>query len=257
MNRIAFLSFVVFSLSAVSCSREYIKKVLKDNPEIIAEVIEENPKLIIDALNKASMKFRQEQIKAAQEQREKEMEDAFANPKKPEVAKGRAIFGSSDAPITIVEYSDFRCGYCKRAVPTMTQLLNDYKGKVRVIYKHLPILSPESNMAAEYYEAVNKEGGSAKAHKFHDKIFENQQSIGEGAKLFDRLVKEVGLDPEKVKKSLSKVKSIVEADKKEAEKFKFSGTPAFLVGGVPLSGAQEVAQFKKVIDRHISNMEKK
>ena len=255
MNRFKYLlAFIGVSLSAVSCSPDYIKKVLKDNPDILAEVIEENPKLIIDALNKASVKMRQDQLKAAEEDEKKKMEEEFNNPKKPEVTADRAVFGDSSAPITIVEYSDFQCPFCKRASDlAVKQILDEYKGKVRVVYKHLPLPNhPQAEIAAKYYEAVAKVD-KKKARAFHDKLFEKQTQIRQGEKFLQGVVKEVGLKVADVKKHLDSVSEIIRKDEQEASRFGFRGTPAFLVGGVSISGAQDVSKFKEVIDRHIKD----
>ena len=74
------------------------------------------------------------------------------------MADNRAYFGDKKAPITIVEYSDFQCGFCKRAgEQSVKQVLDQYKGKVRVLYKHLPLdFHKQAMIAAQYYEAVAK-----------------------------------------------------------------------------------------------------
>ena len=255
MKLIKFLPLALVLLFSVSCSKEYIAKVLKDNPEILAEVIEENPKVILEALNKASLKYRQEQMKSVEEQKAQAREDAFNNPKKPKLGKDRVYFGDAKAPITIVEYSDFQCGFCKRAGNTIDQVLNAYKGKVRILYKHLPLpFHPEAGIAAQYYEAVAKVDPS-KAKAFHDKVFEKQSELGQKKeKLLTGIVKEIGLDLKKVQGHLDSVKDIVDKDEAEAKKFGINGTPGFLVGGVPLSGAQPFSEFKTILDRHVADM---
>lgn len=258
MKPIRFLPLVFILLFTVSCSKEYIKKVLKDNPEILAEVIEENPKVILEALNKASLKYRQEQLKSAEEQKTKAREDEFKNPKKPKLGKDRVYFGDVNAPVTIVEYSDFQCGFCKRAGEgAVEQILKEYKGKARILYKHLPLpFHPEAGIAAQYYEAVAKVDPK-KAKAFHDKVFEKQSELGsKKEKLLTSIVKEIGLDLKKVQSHLNSVKSIVKEDTDEAKKFGINGTPGFLVGGVSLSGAQPFSEFKKIIDRHLADMKK-
>ena len=236
-------------LLTTACSKEYIEKVLSDNPEILADVIEKNPKLILDAINKASIQYRQEQVKLAEEQRRKKKEEARKNPKKPKMGEKRAYFGDKDAPITVVKYSDFQCGFCDKARrESVSKILTDYKGKVRVLYKHLPLdFHPQAMIAAQYYEAVVKTDKS-KAKAFHDKLFENYRSLGEGKKILDKFVTEVGLKPKDIHDQLDEVKPIIEEDMAEAKKFGFNGTPGFLVAGVPLSGAQPFEEFKKEID---------
>ena len=80
------------------------------------------------------------------------MEEEFKNPKKPEIGDNRVIFGTKGAPITIVEYSDFQCPYCSKGYNTIKEVMAEYKGKVQVIYKHLPLdFHPEALPAAKYF----------------------------------------------------------------------------------------------------------
>ena len=249
----------VFAMMAVflsSCagkvSDKQIEKALRDNPDIVFDVIKDHPKKFFDVLQQA----RDQAIKAAQEeakkQEEKELEEAFKNPKKPEIASDRAIFGEKSAPITIVEYSDFQCPYCSRAAKTMDKVLSDYQGKVRLLYKHLPF-KPMAKPAAQYFEAIAMES-TEKAKKFHDYIYENQRKLSGGEDFLKEAVKAVGADLKVVlkNKESDKVAARLDADKSEAQKFGFSGTPGFLVNGVPVKGAHPYDHFKMVIDRHLN-----
>ncbi len=258
MMYIKFLSLVFVGLFTISCTKSYLKEVLAENPDILVEAIEKNPKEIINALNNASIKFRQEQIAQASKKRRVEREKEFSAPKKPTTPSHRAYFGDVKAPITIVEYSDFQCFYCKAVHDeTLGRVLKAYKGKVRILYKHLPIqaIHPQALLAAQYYEAVVKLN-KGKAKKFHDKLFANQSQLRQGGKFLDKIVREVGLSPKRVKAKLNQVKPIIEADQKEARKFGFSGTPGFLVGGVSLRGKNPFSEFKKIIDRLLKDMNK-
>ena len=259
MVQIKLFCLILMGLFLVSCSKEYLKKVLADNPDILVSAIEKNPKEIMEALNTASVKFRQQQIAEAQKQRQAQREEECKNPKEPNTPKNRVYFGDMDAPVTIVEYSDFQCFYCKAVHDeTLGQVLEEYKGKVRILYKHLPILAihPQAQLAAQYYEAVAKLDKS-KAKPFHDKLFAKQQEIKKGAQFLDQLVTEVGLSPKKVQAELDGVKSIIEEDMEEAKKFGFQGTPGFLVGGVTLRGKNPFSEFKSAIDCRLEEMGKK
>ena len=81
--------------------------------------------------------------------------------------------GPKDAKVTIVEYSDFQCPYCSRAFPTVEQVMKDYNGKVRLVYKHFPLISihPHAQKAAEAAECAKAQG---KFWEFHDKLFTTQ-----------------------------------------------------------------------------------
>ncbi|MCB0365690.1 MAG: thioredoxin domain-containing protein [Bdellovibrionaceae bacterium] len=250
------LSGFVITVLAFSCtpSPSQLKKAVEENPDIVFAAIEKDPQKFIEVVNKAAreaqMKGREKEM---QEERDR-MEAEFKNPKKPEIGDSRVIFGAKDAPVTIVEYSDFQCPYCQRGYNTMKEVLKAYEGKVRVIYKHLPLdFHPMAEPAARYFEAIGLQSPS-KAEKFHDAVFEDQQSLGaEKGDFLDKMAKKVGADMGKLKKDLESeaVKGIIAADMAEARKFEFSGTPGFLVNGVSLKGAYPLDEFKKIIDRHL------
>lgn len=260
MIQLKLFCLMILGLFLVSCSKEYLKKVLKDNPDILVEAIEQNPKEVMEALNSASLKFRQQQVAEAQKQRQAQREAECKNPTKiPETPKDRVYFGDASASLTIVEYSDFQCFYCKAVHDeSLGQVLEEYKGKVRILYKHLPILQihPQAQLAAQYYEAVGKVDKS-KAKMFHDKLFAQQGEIKKGAKFLDQAVLDLGLSLKKVKTELDGVKSIIEQDMAEARKFGFQGTPGFLVGGVTLRGKNPFSEFKSAIDCRLEAMGEK
>jgi protein-disulfide isomerase len=254
--RLIFALTALAFISACAPSAKQMEKLFADNPEILFTTIEKNPQKFIDVVNAAA---KQAQSQARQQQAEAEeqrMEEEFKNPKTPEIQDSRAVFGPKDAPITIVEYSDFQCPYCQRGFNTIQEVMDTYGDKVKVVYKHLPLdFHPEAMPAAQYYEAIAIQD-PAKAKKFHDAVFEGQKSLGSGKTSFlDKMAKKVGANMSKLKKDLDsdQVKSIIEADIAEARKFGFSGTPGFLVNGVSLKGAYPFPEFKKVIDRHLKD----
>lgn len=94
------------------------------------------------------------------------------NPVKKDVPMGNAPI-RGEGSITVIEYSDFQCPFCARSYPTMGQVLKDYAGKVKLVYKHFPLNSihPKAQKAAEASECAKDQG---KFWEFHDKLFENQ-----------------------------------------------------------------------------------
>ena len=151
-----------------------------------------------------------------------------------------------------MEYSDFQCGYCARAVGIVKQVLENYPDKVRILYKHYPVTgSPNSVPAAKYYEAIGRQD-TQKARKFHDMVFAKQGEVRSGGeKTLKQLAQQLKVDSVQLEKDLKQVGNIVEADRKEAMKFGFSGTPGFLVGGITVPGALPYSHFKNIIDRHL------
>ena len=237
-----------------SPSSSQFKKILEEKPEILFSVIEKHPDefmaVVQKALGNAQKKGQEAALKEEQEQREKE----FKNPVVAEVSEDRAIRGDKGAPITIVEYSDFQCPFCARGFQTMQQVFAKYGGKVRLIYKHLPL--PMHSMAipaAERFEAISLQS-SDKAYQFHDEIFKHQEKLGSnGEKFMDGIAQKIGVNVAKMKTDMKsqRVKDRIEADTTEAQKFGFSGTPGFLVAGVSIRGAYPLPAFQEIIDKKL------
>lgn len=242
-------------LAACTPSTSQLKKAVEENPDIVFGAIEKNPQKFIDVVNKAARDAQNQARESEQKEEEKRMEEEFKSPKTPVIEEGRAIFGKKDAPITIVEYSDFECPYCGRGHQTIKEVMKEFGDKVRIVYKHLPLdIHPMAMPAARYFEAIARQD-HAKAEKFHNEIFENQQELRtEREKFLDKMAKKVGADMGKLKKDLDSdaVKKQIDADMEEAKKFGFTGTPGFLVNGVSIRGAYPASEFKKIIDRHLS-----
>ncbi len=239
-----------------SCS-ELVKKTIQDNPEIVFEAIKKDPAGFMEVVRGAAQEAQKAEMMAAKEAETKAREDEFANPKKPEVGSDRAVLGSDSAPVTIVEYSDFQCPFCQRGANTVSKVLDEYDGKVKLIYKHLPLEQkhPNARRGSEYFEAIAMQDNN-KAYAFKSLVFENQNdTYGDAEKLYTELAKKVGADISKLQADLKnksdKISAIIEKDMQEANKFGFQGTPGYLINGVSLKGAYPYEEFKKVIDRHL------
>lgn len=234
---------------------------MEENPDILYGVIQKDPKKFLDVVNDAAQKARatEEQDYAAKEAKEREEE--FKNPKKPVLTDDRAFAGAKNAPITIVEYSDFQCPYCRRGHDTMKQVLEKYGDKVKIVFKDMPIerIHPLARGAADIYEAIALQD-PAKATKYKDYVFDHQEDEQkDGPKFFEDVAKKVGANVAQVKKDAKgdKVKERIEADKAEGEKFGFTGTPGYLVNGVSLKGAYPFEEFEKIIDKELADLGKK
>lgn len=249
---------LITGLTFVGCapSAPQLKKVMEDNPDILYSVIQKDPKKFLDVVNEAAQKARQQEEQNFAAEETKRREDEFKNPKTPENLEGRAFAGAKDAPVTIVEYSDFQCPFCRRGHATMQQILKEYPGKVKIVFKDFPIerIHPMALPASKYYEAIALQDPE-KATKFKDMVFEEQDQLNQsGEKFLEETAKKVGANVAKVKKDLDseEVKKRIDADKAEAEKFGFSGTPGYLINGVSLKGAYPFEDFKQIIDRHLA-----
>lgn len=223
---------------------------------MVFEAIEKNPKKFFESVKKAEDGYKKILEKEHDEQMKAALEEEFKNPKSPDVGGNRVTFGNDSAPITIVEYSDFQCPVCSRAVSTLDQVKNEYGDKVRVIYKHVPLrqIHPFAEMAAKYYEAIAMQDHE-KAKKFHDIMFDEQYRMGnEKEDFFKDAAKKVGANMSKLAKDIKSdsIMETIKADEAEFRKFGFTGTPGFLVNGISVMGAYPFSHFKKIIDRHLN-----
>lgn len=227
-----------------------MSKVLKEDPKILTEAIEKHPAEFITALQNAAKNAQEAMGKQREEEEKKKLEESFDKPLQAEIRKDETIRGAKDGPITLIEYSDFECPFCSRGYETVMQLMDKYPGKIRFIYKHLPLSFHEQAMpAAQYYEAVRLQD-EKKAFAFHDEIFKNQAKLKNGKAFLDATAKKVGADMARLKKDVDSeaVKNRIEADIKEAGSFGMQGTPGFLLNGVPVRGAYPAEYFVSLID---------
>lgn len=164
-----------------------------------------------------------------------------------------AVLGDKNAPVTIIEFSDYQCPYCSRVEPTLKQIKTEYidTGKVKLVYRDFPLTSihPNAQKAAEATECVRKEGGDDAFWIYHDTLFANQQALG-----VDNLIamaKEQGYDISTCLNS-GEFTSEVQKDTRDAQAAGGRGTPYFVINGKPLSGAQPYEAFKAAIDSELA-----
>ena len=184
---------------------------------------------------------------AAAPERQKEPEDPLKAPKVAvDIPAHSPTKGPANAPVTIVEFSEFQCPFCSRGANTVRDVLKEYEGKVRVVFRHKPLdFHKEAPLASEASMAANEQG---KFWEYHDKLFANQKALFRSD--LDKYAQEVGLDLEKFKSALDsrKYKSVVQQDEAYGGKIGVGGTPTFFINGRKLVGAQPITEFKKVID---------
>ncbi len=164
-----------------------------------------------------------------------------------------AFLGKEDAPITIVEFSDFQCPFCSRFdEDTLPELKEKYidTGKVKFVYRDYPLeFHQYAQKAAEASECADEQG---KYWEYHDILFKNQDKL-----TVDDLKKytaELKLDTTKFNECLdsSKYKEEVEKDFNDGQSYGVSGTPAFFVNGILISGAQPFSAFEEIIEQELN-----
>ena len=168
-----------------------------------------------------------------------------------EVAATGPSRGPENAPVTIVEFSDFQCPYCGREFTVVERLMKEYDGKVRLVFRHFPLdFHPNAQKAAEAGACAADQGGD-KFWKLHDRMFTNQQKLA--VPDLKGYAKDVGLDSGLFDKCLDggEKRALVEADEKAGQEAGVNGTPAFFVNGIFINGAVPYEQFKDAVEREL------
>jgi len=166
---------------------------------------------------------------------------------------GAPVRGGANAPVTIVEFSDFHCPFCKRVLPTLKDLEAKYGDKVKLVFLDFPIeqLHPGARKAHEAARCAAEQG---KFWAYHDVLFDKApRTTAEDLKAYAR---EVGLDLAKFDQCVvsGKHKELVQKDIDEGARLGVNGTPAFFINGAPLSGAQPLEAFVSVVERELARV---
>ncbi|MBY0554969.1 DsbA family protein [bacterium] len=257
-TRYFILTIVTLALVACTPHNTDLQAQLEAHPEILTNAIEKHPELIMDAIQKAARVAQEQSRKKQQADEEAETEKYFKNPLQADLETKRVSIGPLDAPITIIEYTDFQCPFCVKSYRTMNEVKTKYGDKVRIVIKNFPLpFHPMALPAALRFEALRQQD-KEKARKFYHEIFSHAEELAnQGEKFLDAQVKKTGADMNKMKIAISspETKAAIEADTLEAQKFGFSGTPGFLVAGVPVKGAYPLETFQAIIDRKLATLD--
>ncbi len=172
-------------------------------------------------------------------------------PPRVEVAATGPARGPTDAKVTIVEFSDFQCPYCGAAYTTVEQLMQQYAGKVKLVFRQFPLpIHPQAEKAAEASLCAQDQG---KFWEFHDLLFKNQKKLDVSD--LKTYAGSAGLDAAKFATCLDsgEKKKQVDQDLEAGQAAGVNGTPAFFINGVFLNGAMPIEEFKKVIDPELAS----
>lgn len=161
--------------------------------------------------------------------------------------------GPSDALVTLVEFGDFRCGYCVRVQAVLETLREEYGDKLRLVYRHLPLAgNPSSTLIAEATLAAAEQGAF---WPMHDRVFNTPGHLGRPE--LEQIARDLGLDMDKFKGALDSHRYMDEItfDSAAAAVLGVRGTPTFFINGQPVVGAQDIELFRAVIDARLAEAE--
>lgn len=167
-----------------------------------------------------------------------------------EVAASDPVKGPANAPITIIEYSDFQCPFCARVNPTLDQVRKTYGDKVKIVFKDFPL--PNHAQAPKAAEAAHCAGEQGKYWELHDRMFANQQALQ--VPQLKEYATALGLDINAFNQCLDSGKhaSRVAENVKSGEALGVGSTPTLYVNGRPIVGAQPFEHFKAIIDEELA-----
>lgn len=165
--------------------------------------------------------------------------------------EGRPSLGPKNAPVTLVEFSDFQCPFCKRVTPALEEIMKNYSGKVRRVWRHYPLsFHQDADRMAQASECAHEQG---KFWEYHDQLFETQTGPHDNAALIG-LADKVGLNKKKFESCLTggKYKEAVQKETAKGEQSGVRGTPAVFVNGKLVSGAKPYEEFEKIVKAELA-----
>jgi len=207
----------------------------KEIETIVKQVISDNPELILNSVRK----FQENQeLKAAQSAEEnlKDYKEFFAK-------KDLPMVGNPDGDVTIVEFFDFNCGYCKKAFEDVQKIIEEDKN-VRIVFMDMPILSPTSSKMANIGLAAHKQG---KYFEMHKALMDYRGSQTDEA--FFKLAEKLGLDMNKLKEDMESadIQAFITKSKTMAQSLGIRGTPGFIIGEKVYPGYIGIDAMRKAV----------
>ncbi len=211
-------------------------KNVEDVEKVVTKWIEANPHIVLQSVSNMQKKMGEDRMKNAQQNIGTKKEEIFND-------KNSATYAPADADVTVVEFFDYNCGYCKKAHASLEQFLQGDK-KVKVVYKEFPILGQPSMEMAQVAIAVNINFPES-YKKFHDALMKSNEHGKAGAL---KIVKSIGLNSAKIEEFLKsekdKIDAILQANLVLGNSIGINGTPGFVIGEELFPGAMEVQALK-------------
>ena len=204
--------------------------------QIIREYLIEHPEVLIEAQQALQAKRAAGEAEQARQAIQLHRDEIFSDPEAP-------VAGNPDGAITLVEFFDYRCGYCRRVKPTLEALLAE-NDDLRLVFKEFPILGPESTQAAQAALAARGQGNY---EAFHWALMETDGPFDLDHIL--EVARSVGLDDERLAQDMEEpdLYTLIDRNAVLARTLGIGGTPAFVIGDRVIGGAIPLEQFRAVI----------
>ncbi len=206
--------------------------------QIVEQYIRAHPEVIEQSLQALEAKRQEEEKQRAKTAIATRQNDLLHDPTSP-------VSGNPSGDVTVVEFFDYRCGYCKRAAGAVTQLQKE-DARVRIVYKDFPILGEASELAAKAALASRAQG---KHQAFHEALFATKGDITKDTIL--AVAGEVGLDAKRLETDMANPEwqTVIDRNRALAIDLGITGTPGFIVGTELVPGALDLKGLKDLIAR--------
>jgi protein-disulfide isomerase len=166
---------------------------------------------------------------------------------------GNPTLGPADAPVTLVEFSDYECPFCIRWYQQVyLRLMKEYEGKIRFVYRDFPLTSIHPD-AAPAALAANCAGEQQAYYRYHDALFSDKYNLGQEAYIQYAADLELNIDAFKTCLNENRYASEVESDMRYGYTIGVTSTPTFYINGIPVVGAQPYEVFQQIIDQELAS----
>jgi protein-disulfide isomerase len=219
-----------------------LRATLKKHPEIVLDVLREHSENILDIAQQGSNLRRKRNM-------ELQWREDAKQPKRVALA-GRPVLGSADAAVTIVEFSDFTCPYCRQAAQVVDRVIKSHPGEVKFVFKHMPHgKDSPARIASEYFVAASLQNDQSPWVLYKQFFEESDQLSADAAAFAAKSAERAGLDMKKLSADLKgkKVAAIIEEDMADAKKLGVEGTPFFLINNLVVRGAVAYDLFEAAV----------
>ena len=204
--------------------------------QIVRDLLRREPEIVLQALEELQRRQAAEQARRQQESVAANQAALVSDPASP-------VGGNPEGDVTLVEFFDYRCAYCRRVVSSMQALLQEDR-KLRIVFKELPVLGEDSVRAARAALAAERQG---RYTPFHFALMTSEDLSPDAIR---QLAAEVGLDPDRLEQDMNapEIQAAIDANYRLAQELGIEGTPAFVIGDQIVPGAIDQGRMRALIE---------
>ena len=210
-----------------------ILETVRTHPQVVIDILRSHSEAVLDIAQEGSNKRRLGNLR---KQWQKDLTE-----KKSMRTSGRPLLGAEHAPVRIVAFSDFTCHYCQASKPVLDSILAEFKDKVSLVFKSIPLDEDGPSAVAALWFLAIAEQNQDKAWEFYNTMFSKRSQLqAEGEKYVRSVAKKLNLNMSRLENDVrnnKKLKTLLREDREDADKLNVEGTPCFFVNNIVVRGA--------------------